>query len=522
MLVTVNINGVDYESRDDEKILSLCLKVGIFIPHICYLKDYTPSGRCGLCVVDINNGSMALACLTTVKDGMVIKTESYAIDKIRRNNMTRILKTHTTDCLRCFKSGRCKLQKYITKIFEPSIEDTTSISDKDNQDVYTNITDDVLFNQSKCIKCNRCVRFLCETCNMDCKTVDVADYSSTRKNDLYGNIIDICPTAALKANNNVWKICQHRASTIITHDISNVFTPKIQVTTIDNEIVNISSMNGLWIPNGIRFIKKLESDNDINIEMIVEELPIQTLDKKVFIIGNDVDIETLFLIQNIVSESPGGLIVIDDSGLPLDVLKNNLGIPLQDINKINCAIFVGMFADSEIYYIKKRIRDLKKVIEIDDISELPDISELENPYAFIAMENFKKAPPVPFSIIPRNSSQMFIKHINEYLPLSEFETTHNKHDVRFVCTVGKSNYVPKEGITTFHINGKHFLSESGYYFNVFNKIVYTNAVIDTNVQSSREIFAYLLKILHKENYQDVLKKIYSLVKDTCLNHLSNA
>lgn len=509
MLVKVNINGVDYEAKDNEKILSLCLKVGIFIPHLCYLNHHTPSGRCGLCVVDIDNGSVALSCLTTVKDNMVIKTESYAIDKIRRNNMARILKTHTTDCLRCFKSGRCALQRYITKVYEDSADNISSLSDKESKDVFTNITDNLLFNKSKCINCNRCVRFLCETCGMECKTVDVADYSAPEKDDLYGNVIDICPTAALKANDGVWKIEKHNTNTVRTHDLSNVFTPKIQVTIIDNGIVEIVSTKSVWIPNKIRFLKDINLQNDINIEDIVSALPSEAMDKKVFLIGDGTDIETMFIVKYITENYPSCLIVMDDSNIDHKVLRKNIGINPQDILKTDCAVFIGVNRSSERYYIKSCIRDLKKIVEVDDISSIPDLSEFKNPYIFIAAENFSEPPKLPFSIIPKSCSQMLIKFIEDYVPLKKFDEIYNRHDIKFVCIVGESDYSPKEGIMTFRLRGKHFISDSGYYLNAFNKVVQTNAAVYDERQSMREIFTYMLKILYKEESSDIINSLHS-------------
>lgn len=514
MLVNVNINDVEYEAQDNEKILSLCLKVGIFIPHICYLRDHTPSGRCGLCVVDINNGSVALSCLTTVKDGMIIKTESSTLDKIRKTNMLRILKAHTTDCFRCFKAGRCKLQRYISKTFEKSVEDTMAISNTENKDIFTKITVKMLFNRSKCINCNRCVRFLCETCGMDCKTVDVADYSSPQKDDLYGNVIDICPTAALKSNNNIWKICRDNEKNIVTHDVSSVFTPKIKITSIDNKMVDISSIGGVWIPDKIRFMQKTETDNDIDYKKIAQELPLETMDKKAFIIGESIDVETLFIIKHIKNSCPGALIVIDDSGIDPDILRKKMGIDVQDIVNIDCAIFVGVYKASEIYYIKNCIRDLKRTIMVDEISNIPDVSDSKKPYVFIAAESFKEAPDLPFVIIPKNCSQMLVKFAEDYLSLLEFEKIHNKHDIKFVCVVGESEYAPKEGIEAVNMNGKHFLSESGYYFNAFNKIIYTSLVIKSETESTREILIHLIKMLYKEEWRDVLEGIHLQMRES--------
>ncbi len=521
MLVKVNINGKDYEARDDEKILSLCLKVGIFVPHLCFLNDHTPSGRCGLCVVEVDNGTIALACLTTVKDGMVIKTDSFVVRKIRKSNMERILKTHNTNCLACYKSGCCKLQKYITKTFERSIDHDSNFFDSDVKDVFVKLTDDILFNKSKCINCNRCVKFLCETCDMECKSVEVANYGNSHKDDFTGNVIDICPTAALKANNGFSKVPYNNMTNVVTYDVSNVFTPKIQGNVWNNKIVDIVSLNGNWIPNNIRFVannlKHYETDLSYVAENIINNLPAETMDKKVFIIGEQVDIETLFIIQYISEVYPNCMIVVDDSGIEKEFIQN-IGISIQKIARIQHAIFINIPQTSCRFYVKHCIKNLEKCSYVDGMQDLPLINSEQRTHIFISanafVNNVSKLldSKIPFSIIPQNCTQIMMKYITNYVPLSKFLEEYNQHDIRFACIVGQHSDISIKNVDIMQVVGKHFLEDQAYFVNVFEKIVKTKPMISSEVVSTREFFISVLRAMYKEQSRDVLHRIQEKIK----------
>jgi aerobic-type carbon monoxide dehydrogenase small subunit (CoxS/CutS family) len=525
LLVEVKIDGNTYEVMDNEKILSLCLKVGAYVPHICFLKNHSPSGKCGLCVVDVNNGStIALSCLTTVKDGMVIKTDSFAIQKIRRTNMMKLLNTHNTNCLNCFKAGACTFQEYISKIFEDSLDEVTNMSDTLSKNVYVNITEDILFNKAKCINCNRCVKFLCETCNMNCKFIDVADYSYPQSDDLYGNAIDICPTAALRSSNENFKLTDYRKKTVKTYDIASVFTPMIQVSTIDNKIVNIESCkNGMWITNSTRMVHhRLDKENlnqlpTVSPEQIAKELQTKTTEKKVFLVGEYIDIGNLFMLDYIIENNENCMMVIDDAQINKDLI-NKIKINRSDISYVDCAVFVGINQTSCRYYIKTQIKKLQAYYNVGDIKSIPDLKMYSNPYIFIGTSIFPcdisdfEQLNIPFSIIPNNNSQVSVKYVKTYTPLSEFKEKYNKHDIRFICLIGDTQHRPKYDVDIFQIKGKHFLEDSCNYINIFEEIVRTRATIQTSSKSISEFLIDVCKALYKENYEDILSKICAQFK----------
>ena len=54
---------------------------------------------------------MTLSCLAPVEAGMVVRTESPEIDKVRRVAAELLIVNHHADCLACTKNNRCDLQR---------------------------------------------------------------------------------------------------------------------------------------------------------------------------------------------------------------------------------------------------------------------------------------------------------------------------------------------------------------------------------------------------------------------------
>ena len=126
-MVTLTIDGVAVEAKEDESILSAAAKAGIEIPNLCYLKELAPYGACGVCVVEVEKCPKLLrACATKVAEGMVVNTRSERAQKARKLAMELLMGDHDGDCL-----GPCKLncpahtdcQKYVKEIAEGRFAD---------------------------------------------------------------------------------------------------------------------------------------------------------------------------------------------------------------------------------------------------------------------------------------------------------------------------------------------------------------------------------------------------------------
>jgi NADH dehydrogenase/NADH:ubiquinone oxidoreductase subunit G len=52
-MVTIKINGSDYEAQEGERLLTVLEQNKIRVPHLCYHHALTPAAACKLCVVEV-------------------------------------------------------------------------------------------------------------------------------------------------------------------------------------------------------------------------------------------------------------------------------------------------------------------------------------------------------------------------------------------------------------------------------------------------------------------------------------
>ncbi len=106
--IKLTINRQEVEANRGMTALEAAQAAGIYIPTLCHHPDLEPYGGCRLCVVEIEKvRGLPTACTTPVTDGMVIVTESSAINEVRRTSLELLLSNHPCDCLDCHRRERC-------------------------------------------------------------------------------------------------------------------------------------------------------------------------------------------------------------------------------------------------------------------------------------------------------------------------------------------------------------------------------------------------------------------------------
>ena len=105
------IDGQEITAAGGTTVLEAALAAGIYIPHLCHHSDLKPAGVCRLCMVEIVGKGMTLSCLALVEEGMVVRTESPEISKVRRVAAELLIINHRAECLTCTKNNRCELQR---------------------------------------------------------------------------------------------------------------------------------------------------------------------------------------------------------------------------------------------------------------------------------------------------------------------------------------------------------------------------------------------------------------------------
>lgn len=85
--VTLTINDKEIKAKQGMTILEAAQSAGINIPTLCYHEKLAPYGACRLCTVEITKdrrSRLVTACVYTVEDGLIVKTESEPVIKIRK------------------------------------------------------------------------------------------------------------------------------------------------------------------------------------------------------------------------------------------------------------------------------------------------------------------------------------------------------------------------------------------------------------------------------------------------------
>ena len=154
-MVTVKINGRNYDVPAGSKIIDAARIAKIDIPTLCYLKDINEIGACRLCLVEVKGarGLMA-ACVTEVADGMEIYTNTPKVMASRKTNLELILSTHKKECLSCIRSGSCELQKLCRDL---GVENEDRFAGKNISHAKDESTAFLVRDNDKCILCRRCV-----------------------------------------------------------------------------------------------------------------------------------------------------------------------------------------------------------------------------------------------------------------------------------------------------------------------------------------------------------------------------
>ena len=157
-MAAITIDNAIVQVKEGTTILEAAEQAGIEIPTLCYHEDLSPRGSCGMCVVEIEGiPDPKRACVTEVKDGMEVRTNTARLRSVRREILQLVLAAHPAECLQCIKHGKCELQQLAERLevrAQPLETYTRGLS------VDTS-SPSIVRDMNKCIGCGRCV----DVCN---------------------------------------------------------------------------------------------------------------------------------------------------------------------------------------------------------------------------------------------------------------------------------------------------------------------------------------------------------------------
>ena len=153
-MVNLKINGQEVTVPAGYTVLEAAREVGIDIPTLCYLKEYSETGSCRMCVVEIV-GARALqaACVYPVAEGIEVLTHSPKVRKARKSTLELLLSNHDRKCLTCIRNQNCELQKLADELGVTDIRYEGEVIPREIDDLSPSIVRD----NNKCVLCRRCV-----------------------------------------------------------------------------------------------------------------------------------------------------------------------------------------------------------------------------------------------------------------------------------------------------------------------------------------------------------------------------
>jgi NADP-reducing hydrogenase subunit HndD len=206
-MINLLINDQKVSVEPGTTVLAAAKKLKINIPTLCNHDDLCVAGNCRVCVVEQKGARTLIAsCATPASEGMEIHTNTLKVRNARKHIVELLLTEHRSDCTKCYKNQNCELQSLANEfafgdtIFLDLVEDHNYSIDRSSPSF---IKDD-----SKCIRCQRCVRTCSELQYIS--AIAVANKGAHQKISSFhnrpmshvvctncGQCVNRCPTGAL-------------------------------------------------------------------------------------------------------------------------------------------------------------------------------------------------------------------------------------------------------------------------------------------------------------------------------------
>lgn len=222
-MVRLTIDGRKVEVPAGTTIMDAAQIAGTPVPSLCYWKGLNEIGACRVCVVEVEGvDRLVTSCNNPVEEGMVVRTNSPRVRQARRSNLRLILSQHDCQCAICVRSGNCSLQKMAMEanlLYIPYPNDIRR--------GYWDRTSPLVRQESKCIKCMRCIQVCDKIQSLNIwdiagtgsrVSVDVSHNRTIREADcaFCGQCITHCPTGALRERDDTEKVLDMLADPEIT------------------------------------------------------------------------------------------------------------------------------------------------------------------------------------------------------------------------------------------------------------------------------------------------------------------
>ncbi|MEX1296984.1 MAG: formate dehydrogenase subunit alpha [Candidatus Limnocylindrales bacterium] len=155
--VRLEIDGIAVEAAAGTSVMRAASEAGVNIPRLCATDTVKAFGSCRLCMVEVEGRpGFKASCTEPVREGMVVRTQTPALAKIRKGVMELYISDHPLDCLTCSANGDCELQDQAGAVGLRDVRYQAKATHLEMATDHSNPYFD--FDPSKCIMCSRCVR----------------------------------------------------------------------------------------------------------------------------------------------------------------------------------------------------------------------------------------------------------------------------------------------------------------------------------------------------------------------------
>lgn len=206
-MINLTINDQKVSVQEGTTVLAAAKALKINIPTLCNHDDLCVAGNCRVCLVEQRGArTLVASCATPAAEGMEIHTNTLKVRNARKHIVELLLSEHRSDCTKCYKNQNCELQSLANDfafgdhVFLDLLEDKKYNIDRSSPSF---VKDD-----SKCIRCQRCVRTCSELQYIS--AISVANKGAHQKISSFhdrpmsqvvctncGQCVNRCPTGAL-------------------------------------------------------------------------------------------------------------------------------------------------------------------------------------------------------------------------------------------------------------------------------------------------------------------------------------
>jgi NADH-quinone oxidoreductase subunit G len=285
-MATFSLNGKQVEAPEGMNLIEAAKIHGVDIPHYCYHPGLSVAGNCRMCLCEVEGArGPQIACGQQVRDGLVVRTDTPAVEKMRRGVQEFLLLNHPIDCPICDQAGECRLQDYY---MEYGQYDNRSDVPKVQKEKALDIGPMVVLDQERCILCTRCVRF-CEEISDSHELVVtgrgdtsvIETFPGKQLDNAYSaNVVDICPVGALTSKDfrfkmRVWFMKTAKSICTGCSRGCNVFMDHKDATVYRYRPRENAHVNGYWMSDAGRLsYKQLNANRLEHVRVRGLEAPI--------------------------------------------------------------------------------------------------------------------------------------------------------------------------------------------------------------------------------------------------------